>query len=85
MDTLTKTNNDSENRIICENKICVINEHSNYIKVLFIKELIGDIRDFFDFEPEIDLRHQIKETLAVACLDKFLIIDFINVRFCNDR
>jgi anti-anti-sigma regulatory factor len=85
METLTNTNNDTDNVIIYENKICVITEHVNYIKVLFIKELIGEISDFFDFEPEIDLSHKIKETLAVACLDKFLILDFINVRFCNDR
>jgi anti-anti-sigma regulatory factor len=70
MDNLTNTNNDTYHRIIYENEICVITEHVNYIKVLFIKEIIDDNND--DFSKIVDF---IKESQ----IEKLLIFDCKNI------
>jgi hypothetical protein len=76
MENLTNINSDTDNRIIYEDEVCVITEHANYIKVLFIKELI--------FNTDHDFKDKIKEFIEKTKFENFLIYDFINVRFCSE-
>jgi anti-anti-sigma regulatory factor len=76
MENLTNTNNDTDHRIIYEDEVCIITEHVNYIKVFFIKEAIQN--------TDSDFKSKFKELFGQIKFDKFLILDFINVSYCEN-
>jgi hypothetical protein len=78
METLTSANNDTDNRIIYEDEVCIITEHVNYIKVFFIKERIYlEDLDIFD--------EKIVNFLKENQFEKFLIIDCKNIELFRDE